>query len=212
MLAPLPLQLAPPAPFPLVFAQALDEQPVAPGVERATYRFQTAAGPLVVHLVAVDPGEPSVRLRVVLDHDRLIGPGETISAMAARTGAVAGINGDFFDIGGNNAPEGVVVQAGTLVRSPAQRVALEISESGAVEFAPVAFSGSVAYGPTTIPLTGVNVWPPQGGASFLDAQIGVLPASDDVTLVSLAASGPLADVAGAYTVTALAPASGGAVR
>ena len=126
----LPATLAPPPPFPLIVAQSSAPEFVAPGITRADYRITTNAGPLVVHVVAVDPQEPTVRISVVMARDRLISPGETVSSMAGRTNAVAGINGDYFDIGQTNQPLNVVVSGGVLVRTPSKRAALRSTRAG----------------------------------------------------------------------------------
>ena len=122
----LPPTLAPPAPFPLIVEQASLPEFVAPGVQRADYRLMTSDGPLVVHVVAVDVHDPTVRLGSVVARDRLISNGETVESMALRSGAVAGINADYFDIGNTNQPLNVVVRDGVLVRTPSKRAALEV--------------------------------------------------------------------------------------
>ena len=123
----LPPLLAPPAPFPLVVAQWSSPEEVAPGIRRADYRLTTNAGPLVVHVVAIDTRDPNVRLGAVVARDRMISSGETVSSMVARTGAVAGINADYFDIGNTNQPLNVVVRDGALLRTPSKRAALDVS-------------------------------------------------------------------------------------
>ena len=50
--------------------------------------------------------------------DALISRGETVGSMARRTRAVAGINGDFFDIGNTNRPINMVVRNGALLQLP----------------------------------------------------------------------------------------------
>jgi hypothetical protein len=149
MLPPLPLELEPPAPFPLVVAQSQTSGFVAPGIRRATYRLQTTEGPLVVNVVAVDPREPTVRFEAVVASDRLISAGEPISSMARRTGAVAGINADYFDIGNTNQPLNVVVKDGALLRTPSKRVVMDVRTDRSIHFENVTFSGSVSYGSAT---------------------------------------------------------------
>src|ERR1700736_4833725 len=117
VLAAVPQHVTPAAPFPPLVAQDVEIEPVAPGVARSTYRLLTAAGPLVGSVVTVDMREPTVRLSSVLANDRIVSRDETTSSMARRTGAVAGINGDYFDINGTGAPVGVVVRNGTLLRT-----------------------------------------------------------------------------------------------
>jgi hypothetical protein len=130
--ASLPAQLAPAAPFPIVIACDLTRETIAPGVERATYRMLTTAGPLRVSLVVVDPKNPFVRFDTVLASDALGGPLETTSSMARRTGAIAGINGDYYAIGVDGAPLGAVVRGGQVVHDAGRRDALAIARDGRV--------------------------------------------------------------------------------
>lgn len=206
----LPASLAPPAPFPLVVAQSAAAEEIAPGVRRADYRLVTSAGPVVVHVVAVDTHDPAVRLDAAIAHDRLISTGETVSSMAKRTGAVAGINADYFDIGNTNQPLNVVVRGGALLRTPSRRASLQVFADGSLGIGYAAFTGSAAVNGTLIPLTGVNEWPPQGGAALLTPAFGVLTAAPEVVAVQLAPieapGGP-----GTYRVVAAGPAHAGPV-
>ncbi|MGD0473353.1 MAG: phosphodiester glycosidase family protein [Candidatus Velthaea sp.] len=182
----LPDQVVPPAPFPLVISQVLDREFVAPGVERASYHLQTSAGPLVISLVAFDPREPTLRLGTVLARDRIVSAGETVSSMAERTGAVAGINADYFDIGNTNSPLGVLAQNGVLVRSPSARTALTVTRDRSMRFESYRFTGSaVVNGAATISITTLNEWPPHDGAALLTPGYGALPASPDCVIAEL---------------------------
>jgi len=210
---PVPASLTPPAPFPPVVAQSMTQEAIAPGVRRALYRLQTSDGPLTIEVVAVDPREPTLRFDAVLASDRLISEGETLSSMARRSGAVAGVNADYFDIGQTNQPLGIVVRGGGLVRTPSKRVALDVRRDRSVHFESFSFAGAVRYGATSIPLTAVDEWPPQGGATFLEPAYGALQNAPGVMLASLA---PLAtggaSIAGTYRVEALGAATAGIVR
>ena len=207
----LPVQLAPPAPFPLVVTQWSAQEDVAPGIRRADYRLTTSAGPLVVHVVAIDTHDPTVRLGAVVARDRMISNGETVSSMAARTGAVAGINADYFDIGNTNQPLNVVVRDGALLRTPSKRAAIDVASNGDVGIGYVSFSGSVAYGTTQIPLTGVNEWPPQGGATLVTLAYGALGAAPDVIVASLTPLDTAPGMPGTYRVVAAGAALPGPV-
>jgi hypothetical protein len=205
--AALPAALAPPAPFPLVAASSVEREPVAPGVARATYRLITTAGPLVVSVVTVDPKEPSVRLGTVLAHDSIVSKDEPASSMARRTGAVAGINGDYFDINATGAPVGVLVRGGVLDRSPSSRVALTVARDRAVRFETYRFAGSATSGLATVPVTAVNVWPPRDGAALLTPAFGAIPASTaDVALLELQPLAGDASAAKRYRVASVTSA------
>ncbi len=215
----LPATLAPPAPFALVVSQSHETEFVAPGVRRAIYHLTTSDGPLVITAVAVDPRERTVRFGTVVANDRLVSAGETVSSMAARTQAVAGINADYFDIGATNQPLNLVVRDGALVRTPSKRVVLDVRTDRSVRFENVSFAGSVRYGDTVLPLTSVNEWPPEGGVSLMTPAFGPIK---DVPGVSVAAIVPAnstdpapansTDSApgfpGSYTVASVAAAPG----
>ena len=213
MIPALPDTLAPPAPFPLVLAQSHETEFVAPGVRRGTYRLETSDGPLVVTVVAVDPREPTVRFGSVLAGDTLVSRGETVSSMARRTDAVAGVNADYYDIGQTNQPQGILVRAGALVHTPAHRVALEVHPDKSIAFETIAFSGDVRYGTTTIPLTGVNAWPPDGGATILTRAFGRYKPNPSVMVAELVPADAAhleEQIDGAYRVASLSPSDASA--
>jgi hypothetical protein len=199
----LPPVLAPPAPFPLVVAQWSAPEDVAPGIRRSDYRLATNAGPLVVHVVAVDTHDPDVRLGAVVARDRLVSSAETVSSMAARTGAVAGINADYFDIGNTNQPLNVVIRDGALLRTPSKRAAIDVAGDGTVGFGSVGFAGTVSYGTVQIPLTGVNEWPPQGGAALLTPAYGTLAPAPNVVVATLVPLDTAPGLPGTYDVAAV---------
>jgi hypothetical protein len=181
----LPAELAPPPPLGSIVVQSMRESFVAPGVARAIYRLETSNGPLVVNVVAVDSHDRRVRLGIVLAKDRLISGGETVTSMSLRGDAVAGINGDYFDIGNTNQPLNVVVRDGVLLRTPSKRYALDVAKDGTVHFDSFAFSGTVRYGSTALPLTTVNEWPPEGGVTLLTPEYGRLKPAANVVLRAL---------------------------
>ncbi len=106
--------------------------------------------------------------------------------MARRTRAVAGINGDFFDIGNTNRPINMVVRDGALLQLPYKRYVLAITRDGAAHISEFTFLGQVVIDQRTLPLDGVDEMPqPGGGISLLTPLYGRVPPRDDVTLVSV---------------------------
>ncbi|HWI54591.1 MAG TPA: phosphodiester glycosidase family protein, partial [Desulfobacteria bacterium] len=95
-------------------------EPVSEGVNVTNTVIHTTDGTLDIYVMTVDLTNPYVKV------DTLVGNGYTItntrgvSKMARDAGAVAAINGDFFQMG-ENAPLGLTVQSGNLVTSPAKR-------------------------------------------------------------------------------------------
>src|SRR5256714_7479499 len=89
------------------------------GVLQHADLLKTVGGAQRAQVLDVDLADPNVRLGVVESHDHLTDPVDEVpSSMAHRTGAVAGINGDFFQIYGSGRPLGMVVIDGRLVKSP----------------------------------------------------------------------------------------------
>ncbi len=185
--AGLPARLDPAPPFPRITIQAPTIETVAPGVVQGEYDLVTQGGPIVVHAIAVSPNRDDVRIDSVLANDALTSSGETVSSMAHRTGAVAGINADYFDIGNTNRPTNVVVHAGRLLQTPRKRYSLAIDKNGLPHIVESRFEGQVKLGDRTLSLDGVNEMPPpNGGISLLTPEFGWVPPSDDLTLVAIA--------------------------
>ncbi len=183
-LFPSPLQ--PPAPFPHVIRSPLTTSTIAPGLTYGDYDLTTQGGPIVVHVLEVAPNHPELRLETVLAHDALTSSGETVSSMAHRSGAVAAINGDYFDIGQTNQPVNIVVVSGTLVRTPRKRYSLVIGTDGAAHIVENSFSGNLEIGGRTVPITGVDqMLPPHGDVSILTPQYGPVEPNASITLLSL---------------------------
>ncbi|MFC7582819.1 phosphodiester glycosidase family protein [Nonomuraea antimicrobica] len=99
-----------------------------------------------------------------------------ISEMADRAGAVAAVNGDFFDINNSGAPEGVGIQDGNVVKSPSGNSgkAVAIDSSGVGRVLDVLFEGTVTLpGGERTPLARLNAAAlPAGGIGAYDARWG----------------------------------------
>src|SRR5438105_13722661 len=117
--------------------------PVASGILYSHFTVGTAAGPLNVHHLSVDLSNPTVRVGPGLAHNRLMSDDETVSSMVARSGAIAGVNADFFDIHGSGMPLNIVVRDGELLRSPTDRVALAIRKDGSIRIDRFTWTGTV---------------------------------------------------------------------
>jgi hypothetical protein len=184
LLAVLPGHLDPAPPFPRIAFDAPTIERIAPGVEYGEYDMVTDAGPIVVHAIAIDPHAPDIGLNSVLASDTLASGGETISSMARRTGAIAGINGDYFDIGNTNRPTNVVVRGNTLISTPTKRYALAIGSDGLPQITEMQFAGTLTLADRTDALDAINHLP-DGGTSLLTPAFGRVPPSNNLTLVGL---------------------------
>ncbi|MFJ9725837.1 phosphodiester glycosidase family protein [Streptomyces sp. NPDC101209] len=69
---------------------------IAPGVTYRQFDLQGSKGPAHAHLLTVDLRDPRVRLGLL--YPGAVAARATVSRLADAQGAVAGVNGDFFDI------------------------------------------------------------------------------------------------------------------
>jgi exopolysaccharide biosynthesis protein len=151
---------------PTYWPQVVGEQSTSPktissGAQLYTETYQTVAGAQKAQVMNIDLTNPNLRFGAVEAGDKMIDPSdETISSMATRTGAIAGVNSDFFAINATGQPDGMLVQNGTLEASPVASwpYDLEVLTNGQVKMATEKFSGTVddTTAGSTNPLTAVN--------------------------------------------------------
>lgn len=78
---------------------------VAPGVTYTRWSQTDARGPIRAHLLTVDPGTPGLTIDYAsMGTVRRVAP---VRDILAKDKAVAGVNGDFYDIGHTGAPLGL---------------------------------------------------------------------------------------------------------
>ena len=151
---------ATPDQWPLVVdEQTTARQTLTRGVEAWSDHLDTAGGAQRAQVLDVSLTDPNVRLGVVESHDHLTDTADEVpSSMAHRTGAVAGVNADFFEIYGSGRPEGMVVIDGQLVKSPnADRPwDLWVHADGSIGIGAATYSGTVTAGSDSHALTSVN--------------------------------------------------------
>jgi exopolysaccharide biosynthesis protein len=135
-----------PAYWPTVLSEKKSPiETITSGVTHYSESFQTVNGPIQTNVTEVDLTNPNVRLGVTLANNKLYSPDETVSSMANRTGAVAGINGDFFDINATGAPLDLTVVNGRIVESQYSNESgiLGVTKNGRISIAPEVFTASV---------------------------------------------------------------------
>ena len=183
----LPEKIAPDPPFPKIYEEAPTIEAIAPGVEYGDYQMLTQAGPLAIRVIAVDMHRSDLHVESILANNALETPhGETVGSMAKRTGAIAGINGDYFDIGNTNRPLNIVVRNGVLMQMPRKRYALSVARDGTAQISEFHFLGQVEIGMRATSVEGVDEMPPpNGGTSLLTPEYGSVAPQDNVTLVHL---------------------------
>jgi Phosphodiester glycosidase len=87
---------------------------IAPGL---TYRELTRRGPVVSQILHANLTESTLHPAYL--YSGTVTRKARLTRHARRAGAVAGVNGDFFDIGATNAPLGVGLTSGQLINAPA---------------------------------------------------------------------------------------------
>ena len=177
----------------------------APGVAFAKYRLESEHGRLAIFVSSVDTKNPTVSLNSVLADDHVTSGGERTSTMGQRTGAVLGIDGDYFDIGGSYAPQGILVISGKLLRSPTKRYAMTVHRGNHVTFDEYTFAGKAIDGDHTFPIHDFNVYPP-GKIGIVTPAFGKLRPHIGTTFVALdAVPGTTPGENGEYRVTHVGP-------
>lgn len=175
-------------------------QTIAPGIAFGQYQMMLADLPRIVQLITIDPNDPRIHFDTALSSERLISGGERTTQMGLRTGAVAGINGDYFDIGATYQPQGMLVEHGDLVRGPVERMALVIDRHNHVFFHDFTLRGHIDFLGRSYPVTQFNDWP-LGYVTVITPRFAKeLPATPDVRFLALAPIG-----GDRYRITSVTP-------
>ena len=126
------------------------------GVVLTTEVVYMPAGPVLVNMLSIDLTNPRIHLGVMQANNRLVSSDETVSSMANRSGALASINGDFFEIHSEGRPIGMEVIDGHLMQSPSIYAVLGITRSGQFTISHEKFVATVSDGTASFRLSSVN--------------------------------------------------------
>ncbi|SFB27152.1 Calcineurin-like phosphoesterase [Amycolatopsis marina] len=150
--------------------------PVAPGLTLTEFDRFDPDGWIRGDTLAVDLGTEGLR-------PTYLSPGTVsartpLSEQAGRAGAVAGVNGDFFDINATGAPLGVGLDEGELQTAPAEghNLTASITKEGTARLAEVFLDATVTlpggaevratnFNGARIPAGGIGVYTPLWGAA-----------------------------------------------
>ncbi|NUR63349.1 MAG: hypothetical protein HOV87_32525 [Catenulispora sp.] len=165
----------PPTPdqWPLVVDEKVTpDKTLTRGVRQHADLLQTVGGAQRAQVLDVDLADPNVRLGVVESHDHLTDAVDEVpSSMAHRTGAVAGVNGDFFQIYASGRPLGMVVIDGRLVKSPdpAWNADLWVRHDGGIGIGTETYTGTVTDGASGVSaaITTVNAVDALSGSALV---------------------------------------------
>lgn len=142
----------------------LGEEMITSGAKLLKYRYTTTRSSKQVNVLAdvieIDLSNPYVELGVMTGKSGQVTTRQSVQGMANETGAVAGVNGDFFAMSGQGVAMGAAVSNGTLVTSPAQlqgMYAFAVKNDGTPLIDRYGFNGTVyAEDGSTFELTGIN--------------------------------------------------------
>ncbi|MFJ7948999.1 phosphodiester glycosidase family protein [Streptomyces sp. NPDC096354] len=132
---------------------------VTRGLQHYSETYDTVGGRQHIQVLSADLGDPNLRVGMVEAGDAITNPAdETPSSMAHRTHAVAGVNGDYFEIHASGRPLGGIMTNGRLLKSPKPGFAsqLGVKPDGTIVMGPETFSGTITAGSATRGLTSVN--------------------------------------------------------
>lgn len=153
----------------------LGEEAITSGAVIMKYKYATtrsgkaAAG--LADVIRVDLSNPYVSLDVMTGKGGNLTTRQSTGGMAVETGAVAAVNGDYFNTGGEGAPIGGQVSGGVLVSTPSQlqgMFAFAVTKDRKPVIDEYTFEGLVtAEDGSQFPLSGINkgAYTPEGGAS-----------------------------------------------
>ncbi|SFS77394.1 phosphodiester glycosidase family protein [Saccharopolyspora flava] len=111
---------------------------IAPGVSYRPFQLSTAHGPVLGHVVTVDLAEPSAKLGLL--HPGSVAAKDEIADQTNAAGAVAGVNGDFFNISEEHA--GVVPTSSSVGPEIARGRALKGAVPDGQRFGPALPAGT----------------------------------------------------------------------
>ncbi|RZU65378.1 calcineurin-like phosphoesterase family protein [Microterricola gilva] len=132
-----------------------ETEAVAPGLDLTSFRRVQGAGWVSGHVMVADLSTPTLSLDV-LDAGTVSG-GATVSEQISGTGAVAAVNGDYFDMNASVAPVSTNVSStqGIRTASPADRPAFTMND-GLATVQKLMVQGTVEFAGGSTTLSGIN--------------------------------------------------------
>ncbi|MCL6638732.1 MAG: phosphodiester glycosidase family protein, partial [Firmicutes bacterium] len=143
-----------------LIGQTSEEEKLTRGATLLTVHLKTGDGPINVYVVKADLTDPYLKVDTIVGATGTLDKNQAVSAMAGRAGAVAAVNGDFFQMNDSGRPIGLLYQGGRLFASPALRtdmfgLALTKDKTPVIDI--FGFSGQLkAQNGKTFPIAGIN--------------------------------------------------------
>jgi exopolysaccharide biosynthesis protein/3',5'-cyclic AMP phosphodiesterase CpdA len=129
---------------------------IGDGVQLTTFERFDARGWLNGEMMKVDLADGSVFADIL--HPGVVSKAEPLSETTNREGAIAGVNGDFFDINGTKATVGAEIQDGDLLKGAAtgREKSAGVDADGIGQIADVLLEGTMTFNETSHTLTSFN--------------------------------------------------------
>ncbi|HEY3562215.1 MAG TPA: phosphodiester glycosidase family protein [Kribbella sp.] len=168
------------------------DSPVAPGVNYTSFDRLDPKGWQRGDILDADLAKHGVTVDLV--NTGKVSGGQPLSQQLARKGAIAGVNGDFFDINDTTAPLGVGVESGKLLNAPAagHNDTAVVGKDGLGRIAQLFLQGTATDGPVKLELTnlnsptvnagGIGLYTPEWGDAARTRTVDGLPTVREVIL------------------------------
>ncbi len=201
------LVLAGPARAALPLALTDTSEPVGPGVVLQHQQYLESTGWIDRQVLTVDLRQPSVTTDLV--HAPAVAQGSPLSSQLNAVHDVAGVNGDFFDIGNSNASLGFEIASGRLRKSGTRNSgqAVGVSDDGIGQLTNLALAAKATWAGADHGLSGLNqVGVPTGGIGACTSEWGDYPRATQLGTATNTAEVWVAD--GKVSRVAAAPGAG----
>lgn len=141
---------------------------IGPGIELSQFERFDARGWLNGEVMTVDLSHDAVSTDLLFPG--VISSAKPLSEMAKQSGAVGGVNGDFFDINNTKAPSGTMIQNGALLKGPqgSHTLTAGVDEQGIGNISNIFLEGKVqlpsgeykldALNQSSIPANGIGLY------------------------------------------------------
>ncbi|HZH61955.1 MAG TPA: phosphodiester glycosidase family protein [Metabacillus sp.] len=156
--------------------------PIGPGIELSSFERFDARGWLNGEMMTVELENENVSLDLL--YPGSISAAKPLSEMAKASGAIAGVNGDFFDINNTNAPLGGAIQNGQLLKGPegSHTLTAGIDQNGVGQIANLFLEGTVSLPNGQHPLAALNQYGlPKDGIGVYTSAWGTKQRSSNAT-------------------------------
>ncbi|MFA1818912.1 phosphodiester glycosidase family protein [Virgibacillus oceani] len=146
-----------------------ETEQVGKGVEFTTFEMLDARGWINGEMLEIDLGNEAVSLDL-LNSGNAVAASEPISEVTNREGAIASVNGDFFDINATQSPLGIGIKDSEIIKGPnnGREMSAGVTKEGIGEIANIFLDGTITFNnqeheleslnQNTIPVDGIGLY------------------------------------------------------